>query len=277
VHAPPADAKQARIALDDADAVCGREWRTPFLEFWLHGLTACVGFGLTVLYCMIRVSLRYRMTTVAHDTARLMHRLVCPPLRLRVRVNGAERMQIGSPCIYVANHQSYLDYPVLARVLPLRTVIVGKSEMQRIPIVGWLFRRTGNWFIPRGDAMAAQVVLEQLAGEIRQGTSVWMFPEGTRRSTSEPMLRFRSGAFRLAAMAGVPVVPVVLSSVKPGVDIRARRLEPASLSISVLEPVYVRSGERGDVVEAMSCVRERMVECFVGTSQNPDHSSTVKR
>jgi 1-acyl-sn-glycerol-3-phosphate acyltransferase len=207
------------------------------------------------------------MTTVARDTARVMHRLVCPPLRLRVHVENEAGLHVASPCIYVANHQSYLDYPVLARVLPARTVIVGKSEMQRIPIVGWLFKATGNCFIPRGDGAAAQLVLEQLTAETRSGKSVWMFPEGTRRSTNEPMLRFRSGAFRLAAIAGVPVVPVVLSSLKPRVDIRARRLEPSLLVVSVLDPVRVASVEREDVIDAMTRVREQMVASFLESSR----------
>jgi 1-acyl-sn-glycerol-3-phosphate acyltransferase len=216
---------------------------TPRLAFLRRATLGFAGGGISLVYCMGRLLQRAatprhaQSRLIARDTARVMSRLACRGAGIEVRVVDGERLATSQPCVYVANHQSVVDYPILAKIFPERTVVVGKVEIGAMPLIGWLFRTTGNVLLARGDSKHASRTLDDLIARVRSdGTSVWMFPEGTRRRDDSAMLPFRSGAFRIAAQAGVPIVPVVVSSLKPHIDLAGRRLERTTVTIRVLAP-----------------------------------------
>ena len=225
-----------------------------FLNYWGRGLPACAGFGLSLMYCFGLLIICRKRQRLSRDVARVMSRLCCVPLGLRVVVHGAERLEATGPCVYVANHQSLLDYPILGRVLPTHTIIVGKSEMARIPVVGAFFRWAGHVFIRRGGGAATRDALHDIARTVRdEGASVWMFPEGTRRTTTDvALLPFRTGAFHLAVDADVPIVPVVVDELKPYTDIQRRRFDARVVHIRVLAPIPVDHAEADPVAGAMT-------------------------
>lgn len=111
------------------------------------------------------------------------------------------------PVIFMSNHESQLDPPVLIGVLPLPAVYIAKKEVKYIPFVGWAAMVAGVIFIDRRDRDRAIRSIHAAALEIRGGKSVVIFPEGTR-SPSGQMLPFKKGGFALAQEAGVPIVPL---------------------------------------------------------------------
>ena len=253
---------------------------TPRLAFLRRATLGFAGFGISLLYCLGRVMQRTvtprqrRSGTIARDTARVMSRLACGGADMDVRVVDGERLAASQPCVYIANHQSFVDYPVLARIFPARTVVVGKAEIGRMPVIGSLFRATGNVLLTRGDSKGASRTLDDLAARRRSGaTSGWMFPEGTRRKDDSAMLPFKSGAFRMAAQAGVPIVPVVVSSLKPRVDLAGRRLDRTTVTIRVLAPRMIPEHYPG-LKAAMEETRQAMILAFrsmaTGTASLPD-------
>jgi 1-acyl-sn-glycerol-3-phosphate acyltransferase len=138
--------------------------------------------------------------------------------------------------VFVANHQSIMDIFVFGAVVPRKTVAVAKREISRIPLFGWFFIRSGNLVIDRGNSEAARRMLEVAAGRLRrEGLSVWFMPEG-HRNTTPTLMPFKMGAFRLAAAAGVVVVPVVAAPLESIVDTRRLLSWPGRLAISVLDP-----------------------------------------
>ncbi len=237
--------------------------------FWRRAVMGYAGFGASLAYCIVRVAHRGLLgaraganESIAKDTARVMARLVCAGGDIRVRVIDGERMTQLQPCVYVANHQSFVDYPILATIFPARTVIVGKAEIGRIPLIGWLFRVTGNVLLARANGRgAADTLTELVKAIVRDGQSIWMFPEGTRRRTAEPMLPFKSGAFRVAAAAGVPIVPVVVSSLTPHIDLATRQAEPTTITIRVLTARAVDDDE-AHIRTAVAETRDAMVLAF---------------
>lgn len=125
-----------------------------------------------------------------------------------LRVRGLERLPPGA-CIAVANHASYLDGLVLTAALPARFTFVVQDGAARWPFVGAVLARMGVAFITRERTRAAALQTRGLLKRLREGTSLAIFAEGT--FVNEPgLLPFRSGAFVLAAKAGVPVVAVAI-------------------------------------------------------------------
>ncbi|HET7322628.1 MAG TPA: lysophospholipid acyltransferase family protein [Longimicrobiaceae bacterium] len=227
--------------------------------FYLRTGLAVLGFLAACFYGISLALFRRDRSLVARDSARMIARLMRPPLGLKTRVIGRENLFAERPCIYIANHQSAYDVPVLCELYPANTVVIGKKELRRIPLFGWLYGVTGNVFIDRKDNPSAVGRLQEAEAAIRErGVSVWIFPEGTRAPTPGKLLPFKKGAFYMAIATGAPLVPVVVAPVAPLFSIRERRALPGTVEVRVLEPIP-SIGLTEDEVDALAATaHERM-------------------
>jgi len=138
-----------------------------------------------------------------------------------VELRGAEYLPDG-PFILMSNHQSNFDILSLIAMIPSRVYWIAKKELFDIPVFGPSMRRGGYIALDRSDGRKALKSMENAAAIIRQGSSVVMFPEGTR-SRDGRLLPFKRGGFMLAVRAGVPVIPATINGsgrVNPGGLIR---------------------------------------------------------
>jgi len=114
----------------------------------------------------------------------------------------------GTTCLYVANHSSYIDIPLLFMAVPGFLNIVGKSSLAKVPLWGPIF---GSTYITvnRDSAVSRGRAMVQAKKSLEAGRSVVIFPEGKiSPKPGEEMLPFKDGAFQLAVAAGVPIVPI---------------------------------------------------------------------
>lgn len=132
------------------------------------------------------------------------NRKLCNLFHAQISCHG--KMQ-DEATLYVMNHISWFDIPVLASQQPLH--FLSKSEVARWPLIGWLTRRSGTLFIERGVHGAAQKSIEEIVHCLQQGGSVVIFPEGTTTDGSS-VKRFHSRLFQAAIDAGVKVQPIAL-------------------------------------------------------------------
>jgi 1-acyl-sn-glycerol-3-phosphate acyltransferase len=123
---------------------------------------------------------------------------------VRPRIHGA--VPTG-PCVLVANHVSYLDPVVIASLV--RCAPIAKSEVMHWPAMGEIARRVGVLFVKRGCPHSGARVLREGLRALAQGVYILIFPEGTT-TVGDGALPFQRGAFGLAKLAGVPVVPVAV-------------------------------------------------------------------
>ena len=125
-----------------------------------------------------------------------------------LRIQGAEFLDVR-PAVFVINHQSGVD-PILVCALLRRDFVgVAKAELRRNPVLGPAFALAGTIFLDRADGPSARKRLEDGSDLLAQGIAVAIAPEGTR-SPGARLGNFKTGGFRLAAAAGVPVIPVVI-------------------------------------------------------------------
>jgi len=144
-----------------------------------------------------------------HWCARTWCRGVAAMAGVRIRVHGIEHLPAGQPCIYMANHQSYVDIPAIFAALPVQFRVMAKRSLFFVPFLGWFLWRAGYIPIDRRDARSALTHINRAVKKIREGYSTLVFPEGTR-SVDGALLEFKSGGFKLALKAGVPIVPVTV-------------------------------------------------------------------
>ena len=143
---------------------------------------------------------------------RVWVRWILATFRVRVDVAGLENVPTHAPVILMSNHQSLADIAAIVSTLP-RSVswrFVAKKELVRVPIFGQALVASGHIIIDRGNREKAVASLHRAAERIRAGTSVIVFPEGTR-SPDGHLRRFKSGPFHLAVEAQVPIIPVTVS------------------------------------------------------------------
>ena len=129
---------------------------------------------------------------------------------VRVRVEGVENVPAGESCIFLSNHVSNLDPPVLLPVIPGTTSVFLKKSLMKIPLLGTAMRIGKFVPVSRGHSREeAQKSVEAAAEALRSGLHITIFPEGTR-SPDGNLLPFRKGAFFLAAETGAAMVPIVI-------------------------------------------------------------------
>jgi len=151
-------------------------------------------------------------------------------------VEGRENIPAGRPVVFASNHASQLDIPILYKALPVQFRFLVKQELFSIPFFGLAMRMTGYIPVDRSGGREAIKSLQEAARRIAGGTSVVVFPEGTR-SPDGSLGAFKPGGMVVAIKAGVPVIPVAIlgsSSVLPKGRLR---VQPGAVTVRIGPPI----------------------------------------
>ncbi|HYD42538.1 MAG TPA: lysophospholipid acyltransferase family protein [Anaeromyxobacter sp.] len=175
-------------------------------------------------------------------------------LTWRLRLEG--RWPGKGPYVVVANHQSLLDILLISRV-PREMKWMAKESLFKVPWMGWMFVLSGDIPVRRGDAESGSAALRKAKEYLARGMSVMIFPEGTRSRTGA-LGSFKSGAFRLAIEAGVPVLPIVVSGTAAGYPKGSPWVRPCRGTARILEPVASAGFKLEDASKLKDAVRERI-------------------
>jgi 1-acyl-sn-glycerol-3-phosphate acyltransferase len=156
---------------------------------------------------------------------------------IRVEVSGLDHVPAGTSCIFLANHVSNLDPPVLLPVLPGRSSVLLKKGLMRIPLLGTAMRL--GKFIPVERSRrreAAEASVAAAADALRSGLHVLFFAEGTR-SESGRLLAFKRGPFYLAMETGAPIVPIAISGTEKMMRKHSAAVTPGVAKVQFLPAI----------------------------------------
>ena len=163
-----------------------------------------------------------------------------------VTVEGADHIPQDTACLFVANHVSYSDTPILMAHLPTDFRFLAKASLFKTPIIGTHLRHGGHVAVVRDDPRAAVESLAQAARILKnENTSVVIFAEGTR-SHGEGMREFRSGAAHLAIQAQVPVVPLAIMGSAEALPKDYLSLQRSRVRVVIGEPISTAGLTRRD-------------------------------
>lgn len=187
---------------------------------------------------------------------------------IRVQTEGSEHFPKDRPFVLVANHQSAMDMATFGTLYPKRMVCIGKKEIAWIPFFNVMFWAGGNIFLNRQNRRQAVTALDQVVEAVKgRGVSVWIFPEGTRNRTSQPLIPFKKGAFHIAVAAQVPIVPVVSSRLRHLVSWSDGRAKSGTVRLKILPPIETRGLMEKDVDALMGRVRDQMERAILDISE----------
>lgn len=171
---------------------------------------------------------------------------------------GLDNAPTSEKSVYISNHQSILDFVTDPGMLRPRTVSLGKRDLLYVPFFGLLYWITGNIMINREDKSKARDTIKQVAEAIHQrDLSVWVYPEGTR-SKGRGLLPFKTGAFRMAIEAGVPITPMCTSTTHNKIDLN--RVNNGIVITEMLEPIDVSGYKLSDARELANRCHALMAE-----------------
>ncbi|MGE0594295.1 MAG: lysophospholipid acyltransferase family protein [Vicinamibacterales bacterium] len=193
----------------------------------------------------------------AHWCARTWSRLILLTTGVRVEVRGLERLVPGRTYVFVANHQSIYDIPILFWSLPYQLRIIAKASLGSFPFLGWHLRRTGHMLVDRSRPDRSRI-FGWASRLTARGLSLIVFPEGTR-SASGRVAPFKGGSFFLALEAGLPVVPISVVGSRH-VMLKGRLATyPGRVRLVVHEPVDTTGLSTADARAFAARIREVIV------------------
>src|ERR1700733_8851212 len=153
-------------------------------------------------------SLFDRRGYLAHGCARAWSWLILKTTGVRVSLEGLERIIPGTTYIFVSNHQSIYDTPVIFASLPYQLRIIAKQSLAQFPVLGWHLKRGRHLLVDRKHPDRAGI-LDRWRALVSEGLSLIIYAEGTRSPDGE-VARFKAGSFLLAIQAQLPVVPIAI-------------------------------------------------------------------
>jgi 1-acyl-sn-glycerol-3-phosphate acyltransferase len=173
----------------------------------------------------------------------------------KVRVQGEEHFDRAKPYVIICNHRGMFDIPLMYAIRP-NIRWVAKRELLKAPFVNHALLVHGDILLRRGDPVSARQMFERGKEFLRREVSVAIFPEGTRLKSGE-MNRFKEGAFKLAQMAGVAILPVAIDGTgDPLVGWKLRRLH--TFRLHVLPPISAETVAENDAQTLAAMARERI-------------------
>ncbi|MFW0793733.1 HAD-IB family hydrolase [Gordonia sp. CPCC 205515] len=174
-------------------------------------------------------------------------------------IDGEEYLTSARPCVFVFNHQSKLDMPVLIRLIHRDATGVAKKEIKRVPVLGQILDAAGLVFIDRANTDKA---IEQMAPAVdklrNEGMSLVVAPEGTRSPTPR-IAQFKKGPFHIASQAGVPIVPIVLRNTGELMWRGSQLIKPGTVEVKVLPPVDTSGWQADEMGEHAEEVRQMFI------------------
>ncbi len=175
---------------------------------------------------------------------------------IRVVIQGTENIPTGQSCIFLSNHVSNLDPPILLPAIPGMCSVFLKKSLMKIPFVGIAMRMAKYVPVSRGHSRAeAEQSVAIAADALQSGMHIFIFPEGTR-SLDGDLLPFKKGAFFLAAETNVPMVPIIIQGTAEMMRKGSQKVFPGTATVRFLPAVHPKDFANREAL--MDAVRQQM-------------------
>lgn len=229
--------------------------RTLLIILWILLVTGF--FAILAIF----VSFISKSGDLPHIVARIWAKCILVASGIKVTVKGHSNIDSAGSYIYMSNHLSNFDIPVLLAYLPVQFRWLAKAELFKIPLFGYAMQRAGYISIDRSNFRSAVQSLKRAAINIRDGVSVLIFPEGTRSQDCN-IQPFKKGGFVLAVDSGVPIIPVIIHGTWPIMPKKRILVKPGNVVLEIAKPIKSSDYARKTKEDLMEKVRNVLIESF---------------
>lgn len=210
-----------------------------------------------------------RSGRIQHSFARLWARSILGTIGARVSVEGLDKIDISKPGVYIVNHLSALDIPVLYLHLPFQFRILAKRELFHYPFMGWHLRRSGQIPVDLENPKKSIRSLHRAVDAVKAGMPLVIFPEGGRSEDGQ-LQPFMGGAFFTAIKAQVDVVPMALIGTNEMLKMNTLHIKPRPLRLLVAGPLSTAGLTVRDTEALATRAREVVGRLYYSNSAVPE-------
>lgn len=174
-----------------------------------------------------------------------------------VDISGLDNVPKDEAVLFVSNHQSNFDIPLLLGYLPKPIGFVAKIELSKVPLLSRWLKFGDCVFIDRKDIRQSLKAINAASDILKSGHSMVIFPEGTR-SKSNKISVFKPGSLKLAQKAGVPVIPITIHNSYEIYEGNSKRVKPANIKITIGKPIYSNDEEKFSVAKVYEIIKTEL-------------------
>ena len=195
------------------------------------------------------------------------HRIAQTWARIGVVISGVRKTVIGGahltgkPAVYICNHLSYMDTPVIFSSLPFQFRIVARHDLWKIPFIGWWLSRSGQVAVDVSNPRASIASLISAVKTLNTGMPLFIFPEGGRTADGK-LAKFMNGPAFMAIRAQLPVVPMALIGTYELLPIHTHTIHPVPVTLAVGAPIETQGMTMKQIDELTAILEERVAALY---------------
>lgn len=179
-------------------------------------------------------------TMLIHKTSYIWARFIMKISGAKVKVNGLDNIPKDETVLFVSNHQSDFDIPLLMSIINVPKGFIAKKELETVPIVSLWMKYIRCIFMDRSNLRKSAQAIVEGVNILKEGHSMVIFPEGTR-SKGGPHGEFKAGSFKLATKAKVNIVPITIDGSYKLYEANNGRIVPSNVTVTIHPSVDVPS------------------------------------
>ena len=203
-----------------------------------------------------------RADRISAGWVRAGFRIVWAITGAHARVIGLESVPRDRAVLYIANHSSIFDVVMTGWQTPGVTGYIAKNSLEKAPLLrGWM-RRIHCLFLDRSDVRQGMEVILAAIELMKQGISVFVFPEGTRGRVPGELLPFHAGSFKIAVKAGAPIIPVTIVGMHDIFEPHIPGIRPVDVTVVYGEPIETKDMTRDEIKALPDRVRDIIMETY---------------
>lgn len=222
---------------------------------WIYTIYAAVLFVVLMLvfglFIILPLVVSQRGGKVSFIFIRLWATIWSFLVGVRYEIHGKEFIDPEQPYIYIFNHRSFIDAPVIPMAIQQEVRAIGKKELSKIPVFGLIVSRVAVW-VDRKDVASRKASLNVLMGILKKGISIVVAPEGTRNNTDQALLPFQRGAFRIAAETGTPIMPMAVIGADKIMRKGSLLMKPGKVRIYFSSPISPQQFQKEEGIVLLS-------------------------
>ena len=161
-------------------------------------------------------------------------------------VIGEDNVPKDEAVLYVSNHRSIFDIVVTYPRVPRRTGYIAKQESMKLPVISFWMVYLDCLFLDRSDIRKGLEMVLTAIDKVKNGISIFIYPEGTRNKTDKPLGEFHKGSFKIAQKSGCPIVPVVVNHTRDCFENHMPWIKKTTVVIEYCEPIRIKELEKED-------------------------------
>ncbi len=173
----------------------------------------------------------------------------------KIIAKGIENFDQDTNVVYVSNHRSMLDIPLVMLHSKKPIIFIGKDSIKKWPFIGWWLQAMDGLLLDRSSPRAGLKTILEAITLIKSGRSCIIYPEGTRSKTKD-MLPFKQGSLKLASKSNVPIVPISVLGTEDVFENNHINLSPDTVYITVGEPIYLDQLSKEDQLKSAPYIQK---------------------